>query len=316
MGTLRGARCSCPAPVRGRGTRAHVGIASDPPGLRALELLKADPHEWSDLALGRMPLERGDGRSGAPTTTRKQGYQGTADFQSLLDQVARTVCGDLRHRRADLRAPGQRRHADRFPKTYSPLPTLPVLEELPEHAEGDYPLRASIFDLPPRTRPRYPLSSSARLAFAPMGHSGAITTMPGALANDHGVIGAPRRMAPLSGVLGRWRGIMEGANRGAVDAGGKSIGLNIGLPHEQRPNAYITQALSFEFHYFFMRKLWFAHLLRPDVISGRTQHPRRALRNHPHLGPDWQASAGSASCSTGLTYWKEIVDFEASCRTE
>src|SRR5262249_13959053 len=57
-------------------------------------------------------------------------------------------------------------------------------------------------------------------------------------------------------------GIMEAANRGADDAGGRSIGLNIGLPHEQRPNPWITPGLGFEFHYFFMRKLWFAHLAR------------------------------------------------------
>ena len=60
-------------------------------------------------------------------------------------------------------------------------------------------------------------------------------------------------------------GIMEAANRGAADAGGRSIGLNIGLPHEQRPNRWITPGLSFEFHYFFMRKLWFAHLARGIV---------------------------------------------------
>ncbi|MGD0119554.1 MAG: LOG family protein, partial [Candidatus Binatus sp.] len=61
-------------------------------------------------------------------------------------------------------------------------------------------------------------------------------------------------------------GIMEAANRGASDAGGRTIGLNIGLPHEQRPNPYITRGLSFEFHYFFMRKLWFAHLARALVV--------------------------------------------------
>src|SRR5229473_1786423 len=61
-------------------------------------------------------------------------------------------------------------------------------------------------------------------------------------------------------------GIMEAANRGAADAGGRTIGLNISLPREQRPNAYVTRELSFEFHYFFMRKLWFAHLARALVV--------------------------------------------------
>jgi uncharacterized protein (TIGR00730 family) len=61
-------------------------------------------------------------------------------------------------------------------------------------------------------------------------------------------------------------GIMEAANRGAADAGGKTIGLNISLPMEQGPNPYITDGLHFEFHYFFMRKFWFAYLAKALVI--------------------------------------------------
>jgi uncharacterized protein (TIGR00730 family) len=61
-------------------------------------------------------------------------------------------------------------------------------------------------------------------------------------------------------------GIMEAANRGAHDSGGKTIGLNISLPHEQGPNPYITDGLHFEFHYFFMRKFWFAYLAKALVI--------------------------------------------------
>lgn len=61
-------------------------------------------------------------------------------------------------------------------------------------------------------------------------------------------------------------GIMEAANLGAREAGGKTIGLNIALPYEQMPNPYITPDLNFEFHYFFMRKFWFAYLSKALVV--------------------------------------------------
>ena len=61
-------------------------------------------------------------------------------------------------------------------------------------------------------------------------------------------------------------GIMEAANRGAMEAGGKTMGLNIKLPFEQGANRYITDGLHFEFHYFFMRKFWFAYLAKALVI--------------------------------------------------
>jgi uncharacterized protein (TIGR00730 family) len=61
-------------------------------------------------------------------------------------------------------------------------------------------------------------------------------------------------------------GIMEAANRGAMEAGGKTMGLNIKLPFEQGANRYITEGLHFEFHYFFMRKFWFAYMAKALVI--------------------------------------------------
>ena len=61
-------------------------------------------------------------------------------------------------------------------------------------------------------------------------------------------------------------GIMEAANRGATEAGGKTIGLNIRLPFEQGANPYITEGLHFEFHYFFMRKFWFAYMAKALVV--------------------------------------------------
>jgi uncharacterized protein (TIGR00730 family) len=73
----------------------------------------------------------------------------------------------------------------------------------------------------------------------------------------------PRRFVVCSG---GGPGIMEAANRGACDAGGKSVGLSIELPHEQAPNAYISRELSFNFHYFFMRKLWFAQLAKALIV--------------------------------------------------
>jgi len=76
----------------------------------------------------------------------------------------------------------------------------------------------------------------------------------------------PGRRSRFVVTSGGGPGIMEAANRGAADAGGKTIGLNIRLPFEQYPNQYITPELNFEFHYFFMRKYWFAYLAKALVV--------------------------------------------------
>ncbi len=78
--------------------------------------------------------------------------------------------------------------------------------------------------------------------------------------------GLPGRRHRFVVTSGGGPGIMEAANRGAWEAGGKTIGLNIVLPFEQVPNRYITPELSFNFHYFFMRKYWFAYLAKALIV--------------------------------------------------
>ncbi len=127
--------------------------------------------------------------------------------------------------------------------------------------------------------------------------------------------------AGLDGPQGRYLvctgggpGIMEAANRGARDAGGRSIGLNIGLPHEQSPNPYITEGLSFEFHYFFMRKLWFAHLARAIVAFPGGFGTLDELFELLTLSQTGKLDRPILILLYGGSYWREIVDFDALVR--
>src|SRR5215831_1070703 len=109
-------------------------------------------------------------------------------------------------------------------------------------------------------------------------------------------------------------GIMEAANRGAALAGGRSVGLNIGLPQEQRPNPYITPELSFEFHYFFMRKLWFAHLAHALVAFPGGFGTLGELFEILTLAQTGKLERRIPVIIYGSAYWKEIVNFDALVR--
>jgi uncharacterized protein (TIGR00730 family) len=109
-------------------------------------------------------------------------------------------------------------------------------------------------------------------------------------------------------------GIMEAANRGASEAGGRTIGLNISLPLEQRPNAYVKRELSFEFHYFFMRKLWFAHLARALVVFPGGFGTLDELCEILTLAQTRKLERRIPIILYGTAYWNEIINFEALAR--
>ena len=108
--------------------------------------------------------------------------------------------------------------------------------------------------------------------------------------------------------------IMEAANRGATEAGGRTIGLNIGLPHEQRPNPYITPGLGFQFHYFFMRKLWFAHLARAIIAFPGGFGTLDELFEILTLCQTRKLDRPIEVLLYGTSYWREIVNFPALLR--
>jgi uncharacterized protein (TIGR00730 family) len=113
---------------------------------------------------------------------------------------------------------------------------------------------------------------------------------------------------------GGGHGIMEAANRGAADAGGRTIGLNISLPEEQSANQYITPDLSFEFHYFFMRKLWFAHLARAVVVFPGGFGTLDEMSEILTLSQTRKLEGKMTVILYGKEYWNEIINFDALVR--
>ncbi len=121
----------------------------------------------------------------------------------------------------------------------------------------------------------------------------------------------PARRRRFVVTTGGGPGIMEAANLGAHEAGGKSIGLNINLPFEQNPNSYITPALNFEFHYFFMRKFWFAYLAKALVIFPGGFGTIDELFEILTLAQTDKLAKKILVVIYGSEYWHRIMNFQA-----
>jgi uncharacterized protein (TIGR00730 family) len=109
-------------------------------------------------------------------------------------------------------------------------------------------------------------------------------------------------------------GIMEAANRGARLAGGKTIGLNIGLPFEQRPNPFITEGLSFEFHYFFMRKYWFVYLAKALIVFPGGFGTMDELMEVLTLLQTGKINKEMVVLLYGSSFWKQVLNVKALVR--
>jgi uncharacterized protein (TIGR00730 family) len=121
----------------------------------------------------------------------------------------------------------------------------------------------------------------------------------------------PARRRRFVVTTGGGPGIMEAANLGAHEAGGKSIGLNINLPFEQYPNPYITPSLNFEFHYFFMRKFWFAYLAKALVIFPGGFGTIDELFEILTLAQTDKLAKKILVVIYGSEYWHRIMNFQA-----
>ncbi|MGH9485000.1 MAG: TIGR00730 family Rossman fold protein [Terriglobales bacterium] len=109
-------------------------------------------------------------------------------------------------------------------------------------------------------------------------------------------------------------GIMQAANLGAHDAGGKTVGFNIRLPFEQSPNPYISPALNFEFHYFFMRKFWFAYLAKALVAFPGGFGTLDELSEILTLAQTRKLNKKMVILLYGREFWNEVVNFKALIR--
>src|ERR1700682_6481226 len=118
----------------------------------------------------------------------------------------------------------------------------------------------------------------------------------------------PRRFVICSG---GGPGIMEAANRGAFEAGGKSIGLSIELPHEQFANPYISPELSFNFHYFFMRKLWFAQIAKALIVFPGGFGTMDELCEMLTLLQTGKLAKQNLILIYGRKYWDEVLNWKA-----
>jgi uncharacterized protein (TIGR00730 family) len=105
-------------------------------------------------------------------------------------------------------------------------------------------------------------------------------------------------------------GIMEAANRGAFEVGAKTIGLNIQLPFEQHPNPYITPGLSFDFHYFFMRKYWFAYLAKALVVFPGGFGTLDEMFELLTLAQTKKLAKNMTVVIYGSSYWKNVINLE------
>jgi hypothetical protein len=116
----------------------------------------------------------------------------------------------------------------------------------------------------------------------------------------------PRRFVVCSG---GGPGIMEAANRGAAEAGGKTVGLSIELPHEQWPNSYISSGLNFQFHYFFMRKLWFAQLAKALIVFPGGFGTMDELWEMLTLMQTGKLQRRNLILIYGRRYWNRVIDW-------